>query len=105
MDLSTINKAFHSSFLEVIKFDRLVNLINVENPNLTTDFIIDSLDVEREKLEKIKHDIPLIFVDKNTILEKINGRNFILPTGQTIYDWGKFEVENVYDVETIHSYD
>lgn len=105
MDLSTINKAFHSSFLEVIKFDRLVNLINVENPNLTTDFIIDSLDVEREKLEKIKHDIPLIFVDKNTILEKINGRNFILPTGQTIYDWGKFEVENVYDVETIPSYD
>ena len=105
MDLSTINKAFHSSFLEVIKFDRLVNLINVENPALTTAFIIDSLDVEREKLEKIKHDIPLIFVDKNTTFEKINGRNFIPPTGQTIYDWSKLKVENVYDIEAIPSYD
>ena len=105
MDLSAINKAFHSNFLEVIKFDRLIELIKTRNPALTTAFIIDSLDVEREKLEKIDHEIPLIFVDKKTTLETINGKNFIPPIGETIYDWGKLEVENFNDVEVMPSYD
>lgn len=105
MDLSAISKAFHSNFLEVIKFDRLIELIKTENPALTTAFIIDSLDVEREKLEKIEHDIPLIFVDKKTTLETINGKNFIPPIGDTAYNWDKLEVENFNDVEVMPSYD
>ena len=104
MDLSAINKAFHSDFLEVIKFDLLIDLIKRGNPPLTISFIIDSLDVERGKLEKIDHAIPLIFVDKKNNFETINGKSFIPPIGDTAYDWSKLDVPFGANVEIIPAY-
>lgn len=105
MMLSSITEHFNSNFLEVIKFDALIELIKTASPNISTQFIIDSLDVEREKLESIDHDIPLIFVRKNVTFEIINGKNFIPPVGNTIYDWGRFfdneekEIMPTYDYQ------
>ncbi|MCQ9121930.1 hypothetical protein MUU45_001486 [Rodentibacter pneumotropicus] len=93
MDLSTISKTFDADFLEVIKFDNLIALIQAKAPNISISFIIESLEKERKKLEKIDHYIPLIFIEKNTIFETINGKKFIPPIGETIYDWSKLYEE------------
>lgn len=105
MRLSSITERFNSNFLEVIKFDALIELIKTSSPNISTQFIIDSLDAEREKLECIDHDIPLIFARKNFTFETINGKNFIPPIGEKIYDLGKLldnaekEIMPTYDYQ------
>lgn len=104
MELSAMNEAFHSDFLEVIKFDVLIELIKSANPKLTTSFIIGSLDVERERLENIDHVIPLIFASKKTEFETINGKGFIPPIGDRVYDWGKF-FDSKEEKEVMPNYD